>query len=200
MLNNLSSSHVKSVRSWKRVSAHCSCLTHVLTHLPHAQGLLGYVARWVGSGVGCSKVLTLHSFAPNRRPSFLSPANQHLQTNVPTLPRNPRVVFHTCNPNLPTLPPHARQVPDLQGVQLMEDRATLRISSQHLANWMRHGVATESQVHALDMHCMRTAWRALHAYCMCTGRALHVHHVCVCTAGAHRGCTRCAPRHHCTCR
>ena len=112
----------------------------------NVQSLLGYVVRWVGQGVGCSKVRVPQPLTiPTPSPSpHLTPSPHRPHTFPTPSPHHPHT-FPVPTPNsfpmLPTL-----QVPDLEGVQLMEDRATLRISSQHIANWRHHGVVSDEQV------------------------------------------------------
>jgi malate synthase len=86
-------------------------------------GILGYVVRWIELGIGCSKVCIFHF-------CFYYSILLYLITVVG---------FKFC------VFTHS-QVPDLKDVGLMEDRATLRISSQHIANWLHHGLTTKEQV------------------------------------------------------
>jgi malate synthase len=100
----------------------------------NSQGILGYVVRWIDQGVGCSKV------RQTRRSIICSVDDCTFQLCSFVL-----FVCVVCV-HVRWWLPYYMQVPDLSNTALMEDRATLRISSQHMANWLHHGICTEEQV------------------------------------------------------
>ena len=102
----------------------------------NSQGILGYVVRWIDQGVGCSKVHRKEYRYCRRSYDGSAGCRTFDLCNVVLFLCVFCVrVWYCCT-----------QVPDLSDTALMEDRATLRISSQHMANWLHHGICTEEQI------------------------------------------------------